>query len=236
VADGGIGFDDLDSLLFNDEIANNGSGQYGIAPNSVDSGEITDSTITSADLGVNSVAYSEVASSTFNSEITPSGAGNYGIADNSIQSSEVTDDSLTGSDINESTLAPSIHAYHQGRSDDLNVGVSIAGHTEPLASTIATVNVPAGSYVVLAELDVLNPDDNGTAVGCDISDGSTVIERDGLTSLEQSEEKHMALTAVATPAANTSITLNCYTANSSKNVIGRAVSADLTAIPVRAVN
>ena len=203
-----------------------------IAPGAISTSEVINGTLSASDLGSNSVAYAEIAPDAFNSELDDTGFF-YGIANDAIQSNEVTDNSLSGSDINESTLAPSIDAVHNAGSD-VNFGPTLAGPGDPPTNVI-TDNLNAGTWIVFAEVQILNDDNDATNVNCGIYTDAT--RREYLIKLIESISDDsnwdvvLPLTASFTTSSPTTLRLACSNGRSDVGEL-KPLSADLVAIPV----
>ena len=95
-----------------------GFDQYGIAGNSIESPEVTDGSLTGADLAGGSVGAIDITDNdltgndVFNNslggvEITDNSLGSADIADGAVRSGELLDNTVVGADVNEASLAPS---------------------------------------------------------------------------------------------------------------------------------
>ncbi len=113
------------------------------------------------------------------------------------------------------------HAY-VSNSDNLTLDNSFP--------VVASVTVPAGSYLIFGKAELLNGDGSDQDASCKLSTGDTTTVRLGAAvSTGCNESVSVQDTAVNVPDGTT-ITMNCATYN------GRAGTAKLTVIGVNAIN
>jgi hypothetical protein len=181
IATGTIQSDDVSPDFFNEEIQDNGFGSYGVAPGAIHGPELAPDAITndgvgtdgSTRLGANSVNYQEI-----------------GV--DAVRGVHVLNDSLTGVDLAEATLGPSLDIKHSRSSDAFSGEFPFASTSQANPSTILSESLPAGTYLVFAELMVGASDDTG--IGCSIWTGTTKQE-ESFDDVQFLNKDHMTLIA-----------------------------------------
>jgi len=205
-----------------------------IGPAAISTSEVLNGTLSASDLASNSVGYAELAPDAFNTEIADAGFF-YGIADNSIQSNEVSDGTLTGADIAEPTLAPSIDAVSVASSDTA-FGPTITAHAGESPTKLLSDDLPAGTWVVLAEVGVFNNGDDATSVDCGIYTDDTRRElvTEGVEAIldDSGDMVNVPLTAAFSISSPAELKLSCLNGEFGDDGVLRPISADMVAIPV----
>lgn len=94
--------------------------------------------------------------------------------------------------------------------------------------TVATLNLPAGSYLLIGKSNVVRSSGNGTAI-CTLNQGATILDQANLqgTSSGEVATLHAPLTlAVAGPTA---ITMRCRSVNGTQTTFSTASFRTLSA-------
>jgi hypothetical protein len=240
-------------------IAPGGVGASEIADDSIGSADVSSrfgGSLSAADLAFGSVASAEVLNNSltgddflcclagtqiFNGSITADDltTNSVGLDEmqfGSVGGAEAVDNSLTGADIGESTLAPSIDVTRIATSDATGGEIHFGSKNPSSPSTIVTKVIPAGSYLVFAELMVGTNENTG--VECSIwTDGTKREESfEALRDVGSDHADHIPLTATFTTTSSSTLALRCYHINPNTDVDTYAHSADLVAIPVDSLN
>jgi hypothetical protein len=215
------------------EVLDETLGGADIAPGAISSSEVINGTVSASDLASNSVGYAEIAPDAFNTEFNDSGFF-YGIADNSIQSNEVSDNSLSGRDIAESTLGPSLDGVSVASSDTA-FGPTITAHAGESPNKLLSDDLPAGTWVVLAEVGIFNNDDDATSVDCGIYTDSTRREfvSEGVEAIldDSGDLVNVPLTAAFSISSPAELKLSCLNGEFGDDGELKPISADMVAIP-----
>jgi hypothetical protein len=142
-----------------------------------------------------------------------------------VTGAKVADNSLTGADVDESTLGPVPQAFDASELGGVGAD-EYGGRTEALTgdgaggltpingatTTIVEKNVPAGAYVVLAQLTVGNGDESNP------SDVECALRSDAVPALADVASVHLAanqvgvpirLMATGTASSPTSLAVSC---------------------------
>lgn len=219
----------------------------------VKSADVQDDSLSTADLGPDSVSLNELAPSAFNSEIVRGGLLNsgYGVANDAIQTNEVSDetltgadiasnaigssevanDSLTGADINEGSLGASLDIIHGTSSDDGPGPLLGASPT-----TVVSKEIPAGTYLVLAQTEIDGSSDDHNWAQCSIWTESTLLRYATAEVGGDTYGDGLVLPVMASFTVNDPVTLRLRCRNGEPdNGPVRAKGGNLVAIPVATI-